>query len=157
MRPDTDFANPYEKEIHALEEKVKALEAELEKKEEADWGKIIEDFKFEYSKKGVEGRMAFNQNVLSLITYPFWDMLKDATNYVEITLVHKEEIPHQEIIVTLQKKSGKTPHTLRKEAEAEVERLNKYVIPGYEEGIEHYKKEVESLLEYKHMYEGLCK
>lgn len=43
----------------------------------------------------------------------------DAENYIETRFVDKSEDPPLEILVTIQRVAGKTPHQLRREAEAE--------------------------------------
>lgn len=44
-------------------------------------------------------------------------------NYIEMTFESRQVLPGQRFIVTVQRRDGKTPHALRREAEAEAERL----------------------------------
>lgn len=101
--------------IRDLRSKIQELEKELQETEKKNWEEVIEDFKLEFNKKSIEGRMAFSKDVLAFFTYPFWELVKDAPNYVEIQMRHKEN--GEEITVTIQKNSGKTPHQLRSEFE----------------------------------------
>ena len=46
-----------------------------------------------------------------------------AVNYIEMTFESRAAMPGQRFVVTVQRCDGKTPHALRREAEAEAERL----------------------------------
>jgi hypothetical protein len=122
MKSDSDFANQYEKDIYYLEEENKKLKAQLENP--PTFESLVENFKIDYNKTSIEGQVVLNQNILGLFITPFSNMLKDSPNYTEITCGLREA-GQPELVVTLQKKNGKTPHTLRKEAEAKVKKLER--------------------------------
>ena len=67
-----------------------------------------------------EAVMEVGGRLISLISYPLARMLdldgESLANYIEIAM-HDEKIGA--MVLTLQRKSGKTPHELRREAESE--------------------------------------
>lgn len=136
--------------IESLQNRIKELEEQLADKSETDWNKVVEDFKFEYSKQSIEGQIVFNQRILGIFITPFSEMLKDSPNYTEITCGLREA-GQPELVVTLQKKGGKTPHTLRKEAEEKAKLLYEALQEVNDHGI-NFMEDTEVLI-----HKAICK
>lgn len=65
--------------------------------------------------------LKLKSRIVPLVAEAFYELLNEmkAPNYIEFSLDHLEA--HETILVTVQKKSGKSPHEMRVEAEKEVQ------------------------------------
>jgi hypothetical protein len=113
--PDCEFRGPLEVEL--LRAEVERLTAALDAVKELDAPKLVRVL---YESERVEATMeGFACRVFSEMVSLYFSKA-GGINYVEMTAEGKETGP---ILVTFQRTEGKTPHQLKKEAEAERDSL----------------------------------
>jgi hypothetical protein len=123
---DYDEAAFLAEQMHAYARTALApLEAELERMRAALTQKVTDETMI--SELGLHGgnlNASFEGGACRLLAEAFADQFDKAgaTNYVEVTLTDPQDHARA-FVVTLQRKAGKTPHALRMEAEAELERM----------------------------------
>jgi hypothetical protein len=73
----------------------------------------------------IEAELESAPEIIATLYAALGHALGNAPNYVEASIEVKPSMrmPHEAFLVTVQRRSGKSPHELRREAEARVEEL----------------------------------